>query len=138
MKNAWMKGALALAALACSAGASWSQSASELPGMDAVMAVRQLSHSDVNANWLQYAADATLASQGWIESNTLKEGLLQNETVVLPGVDVASEILALGLQPQPQPVAYKTAHATYVILAAQGMMDKWTGRYIVNAQARLK
>ena len=106
--------------------------------MDAVMVVRQLSHSDVNANWLQYAADATLASQGWTESSTLKEGLLLDETVMLPGVDVASEILALGLQPKLQPVAYKTAQATYVILAAQGMMDKWTGRYIVNAQARLK
>ena len=138
MKNAWIKGAVAFVSLAFSAATPWAQSASELPGMDAVMVVRQLSHSDVNANWLQYAADATLASQGWTESTTLKEGLHLNETVVLPGLDVATEILALGLQPQPQPVAYKTAHATYVILAAQGMMDKWTGRYIVNAQARLK
>ena len=138
MKNAWIKGALTFAVLTLSSGAILAQTAVDLPGMDAVMAVKELSEKDVTSNWQSYAAEATLVSQGWTEVKSLKAGLVLNESFILPGIDVAKEILELGLEPKAQAEAYKTEQGTFVILASRAMIDKWTDRYIVNAQAQLK
>ncbi len=138
MKNAWIKGALTFAVLTLSSGAILAQTAVDLPGMEAVMAVKELSEKDVISNWQSYAAEATLVSQGWTEVKSLKAGLVLNESFILPGIDVAKEILELGLEPKAQAEAYKTEQGTFVILASRAMIDKWTDRYIVNAQAQLK
>ena len=138
MKNAWIKGAMTFAVLTLSSGTILAQTAVDLPGMDAVMAVKGLTKKDVTSNWQSYAAEATLVSQGWTEVKSLKAGMVLNETVILPGVDVATEILEFGLETKEQAEAYKTEQGTFVILASKAMIDKWTARYIVNAQAQLK
>ena len=138
MKNPWIKGAMTFAVLTLSSEAILAQTAVDLPGMDSVMAVKELTKEDVTSNWQSYAAEAILVSQGWTEVKNLKAGLVLNETVILPGIDVATEILELGLVPKAHAEAYKTEQATFVILASQAMIEKWTARYIINGKAQLK
>ena len=103
-----------------------------------MISVKKLVKEDVTTHWQSYAAEATLVSQGWTEVKSLKAGLVLNESYILPGIDVAKEILELGLEPKAQAEAYKTAQGTFVIFASRAMIDKWTDRYIINAQAQLK
>lgn len=138
MTNAWIKGAMTFAVLTLISGAMLAQTAVDLPGMDVVISVKKLVKEDVTTHWQSYAAEATLVSQGWTEVKSLKAGLVLNESYILPGIDVAKEILELGLEPKAQAEAYKTAQGTFVILASRAMIDKWTDRYIINAQAQLK
>ena len=42
------------------------------------------------------------------------------------------------IQPRETAVAYPTDRNTFVVVSSQSFMDKWSARYLVNAQARLK
>lgn len=110
----------------------------DLPGMDAVMMHHDLSTSELNLTWMEHVHEAVLVSQGWVELTTPKEGILVEDLHVLRGQDIPQALLSMHIQPRQMAVAYPTDHQTFVVVSSQSFMDKWSARYLVNAQARLK
>ena len=105
--------------------------------MDAVMMHHNLSTATLDRIWTEHVHEAVLVSQGWVEVATPKAGIPVEHLQVLRG-DVPQALLATHIQPRETAVAYPTDRNTFVVVSSQGFMDKWSARYLVNAQARLK
>ena len=106
--------------------------------MDAVMMHHGFSSAELDRTWTDHVHEAVLVSQGWVEVATPKEGIPVEERRVLRGADVPQAILSTHIQPRETAVAYPTDRNTFVVVSSQSFMDKWSARYLVNAQARLK
>ena len=119
-------------------GEAHGQSALDLPGMDAVMMHHDLSTEALDRTWTEHVHEAVLVSQGWVEVKMPKADIPVEDLQVLRGPDVPQALLAMHIQPRETAVAYPTDRNTFVVVSSQGFMDKWSARYLVNAQARLK
>ena len=106
--------------------------------MDAVMMHHDLSTEALDRTWTDYVQEAVLVSQGWVEVAKPKAGIPVEELQVLRGSNVPQAILTTHIQPRETAVAYPTDRNTFVVVSSQSFMDKWSARYLVNAQARLK
>ncbi len=106
--------------------------------MDAVMMHHDLSTTTLDRTWTEHVHEAVLVSQGWVEVATPKAGIPVEALQVLRGADVPQALLAMHIEPRETAVAYPTDRNTFVVVSSQGFMDKWSARYLVNAQARLK
>ena len=106
--------------------------------MDAVMMHHDLSTKALNRTWTEHVHEAVLVSQGWVEVKMPKADIPVEDLQVLRGPDVPQALLAMHIQPRETAVAYPTDRKTFVVVSSQGFMDKWSARYLVNAQARLK
>ena len=106
--------------------------------MDAVVMHHDLSTSELNRTWMEHVNEAVLVSQGWVEVTTPKEDILVEDLHVLRGQDIPQALLSMDIQPRQKAVAYPTDRHTFVVVSSQSFMDKWSARYLVNAQARLK
>ena len=117
---------------------AFGQSALDLPGMDAVMMHHDLSTTTLDRTWTEHVQAAVLVSQGWVEVATPKAGIPVEDLQVLRGPNVPQALLAMHIQPRETPVAYPTDRNTFVVVSSQGFMEKWSARYLINAQAQLK
>ena len=106
--------------------------------MDTVMMHHDLSTATLDRTWTEHVQDAVLVSQGWVEVTTPKAGIPVEDLQVLRGDDVPQALLAMHIQPRETAVAYPTDRNTFVVVSSQSFIDKWSARYLVNAQARLK
>ena len=96
------------------------------------------SSAELDRTWTDHVQEAVLVSQGWVEVATPKAGIPVEELQVLPGSNVPQVFLSMHIQPRETAVAYPTDRNTFVVVTSQAFMDKWSARYLVNAQARLK
>ena len=138
MQRALKMAIVALGVIVAGTPTCTAQNVSDLPGMDAVMAVHHLTQEELTANWKTFAADAVLASQGWTLVQSVKPGIQVNAQVHIPGVDVGRELLAAGIQPEPNSIAYPNDEGGFVVVGPADMQAKWIRRYIINAEAQLK
>ena len=106
--------------------------------MDAVMMHHDLSTAELDRTWTDHVNEAVLVSQGWVEVETLKAGIPVEDLQVLRGSNIPQAILSTHIQPRDTFVAYPTDRNTFVVVSSQSFMDKWSARYLVNAQARLQ
>ena len=97
-----------------------------------------LSTEALDHTWTEHVHEAVLVSQGWVEVTMPKTGIPVEDLQVLSGPDVPQALLAMHIQPRETAVAYPTDRNTFVVVSSQGFMDKWSARYLVNAQARMK
>ena len=116
----------------------WGQKAIELDGMMEVAQHHGLDEFQIEAEWPQHIAEAVLISYGWHKVSHVKSDAIVDRSFEFQKDMVISSLLRKDVMPRDKVVFYPCTDGTYIQVISTVALDKFVGRYALNAKAFLK